>query len=507
MATLYIIGDLTLVTGTVTPGSSGTWIAECTAAGQAGESAGSSGAGAGYAKRLGIAVTGGTPISFSLGVPGTTSAQAGGDCWVVSAGTVLAAGGGSATAQIGNSTNSGGAAAVAGTTSNAGGGGAGGPAGPGGAGQDGSSLDFTGAGGGASNGGGAGGIGSASAGGDGGGPGGGLGGTTGSVVGGAGTLGGGGGGGWGEFPAGTDGAGGAGGDDYDHGGGGGGGSGWNGDPTAPLGGIGGTPGGGGGSGDATNGIPRGGLSLIRITYVGADPTVALIGGGSYRLLTPNIAGTALRRTQRFRPRRPGRGPIPLIPDSLRDYSPPSGIVQIQASTMIAMRARGAGTARAPVGQRTQLAATGRNAEFGITPAPMTVLTPALVNTTLFEDGQAALAIGPDDVRSLVDTLAGRPTSTSSPRSASYTATLPDYGCCVEFTGGSAQNYTIPTNASVGFAIGTTLWASQMGAGTVTFVAAGGVTLRAHSAAVTAGQYAMIGVRKRATDEWVFVTNV
>lgn len=67
---------------------------------------------------------------------------------------------------------------------------------------------------------------------------------------------------------------------------------------------------------------------------------------------------------------------------------------------------------------------------------------------------------------------------------------------------SAQTYTIPTNASVPFPIGTTIIVSQKGAGQITFVGAGGVTTHSQGGLLAiSGQYGQVALTKTATDEW------
>lgn len=94
--------------------------------------------------------------------------------------------------------------------------------------------------------------------------------------------------------------------------------------------------------------------------------------------------------------------------------------------------------------------------------------------------------------------------TASQQSGSaYSLVLGDAGTVIEFTSGSGITLTIPTNASVAFPIGTIIEVFQYGAGQVTVAGAGGVTLRSDGGKVkTAAQYATIGLRQRAVDEWI-----
>lgn len=88
------------------------------------------------------------------------------------------------------------------------------------------------------------------------------------------------------------------------------------------------------------------------------------------------------------------------------------------------------------------------------------------------------------------------------QTSDYTLALSDVSKAVEVTSASARDVTVPTNASVAFPIGTIINVVQMGAGKVTVVPAGGVTLRFASSLTTRAQYSMLSLRKRATDEWV-----
>ncbi len=90
----------------------------------------------------------------------------------------------------------------------------------------------------------------------------------------------------------------------------------------------------------------------------------------------------------------------------------------------------------------------------------------------------------------------------------YTFALVDALTYIEFTSGSAVAATLPTNASVAFPIGTTITFEQNGAGVVTVVASGGVTLQSAGSLVsTNGQYAVASVVKKATNSWVLFGNL
>lgn len=76
---------------------------------------------------------------------------------------------------------------------------------------------------------------------------------------------------------------------------------------------------------------------------------------------------------------------------------------------------------------------------------------------------------------------------------------------VTFGSGSATTVTVPANASVAFAVGTQIDCIQLGAGKVTFAAAGGVTINSLSGNLAiAGQYVGVSLLKTATNTWVLL---
>ena len=89
----------------------------------------------------------------------------------------------------------------------------------------------------------------------------------------------------------------------------------------------------------------------------------------------------------------------------------------------------------------------------------------------------------------------------------YTAVLTDDGKLVTCDNGSAITFTIPTNATVAFGIGTQINIMQLGAGQVT-IAGAGVTFRSEGSKLkTKGQYAVATCCKIATDTWVVIGNL
>ena len=93
----------------------------------------------------------------------------------------------------------------------------------------------------------------------------------------------------------------------------------------------------------------------------------------------------------------------------------------------------------------------------------------------------------------------------------YTFVLADNGKLVTASNASAQTYSIPTNASVAYPIGTQINIIQIGAGQVTIQGAGGVTVASTGATATApklrAQYSSATLIKVATDTWYVVGDI
>jgi hypothetical protein len=95
----------------------------------------------------------------------------------------------------------------------------------------------------------------------------------------------------------------------------------------------------------------------------------------------------------------------------------------------------------------------------------------------------------------------------------YTFVLADNGKLVTASNASAQTYSIPTNATAAFAIGTQINLIQIGAGQVTVSAATPGTTTVLSNATTAAapkcrnQYAALTAIKVATDTWYVIGDI
>lgn len=96
------------------------------------------------------------------------------------------------------------------------------------------------------------------------------------------------------------------------------------------------------------------------------------------------------------------------------------------------------------------------------------------------------------------------TVTANSQADSYTLVLADRGKMIECTKGTANNVTVPLNSSVAYPTGTRIDVLQVGAGQVTIVATGGVTINGTPGLKLRAQWSACSLIKRATDTWVVV---
>jgi hypothetical protein len=99
---------------------------------------------------------------------------------------------------------------------------------------------------------------------------------------------------------------------------------------------------------------------------------------------------------------------------------------------------------------------------------------------------------------------GDPKLTINPQVASYTAQLSDAGNLIEILSGSATNFTIPTDATANFPIGTQISILQTGTGQVTIAAVtpGTTTVNATPGFKLRSQWSAATIIKRAANVWV-----
>jgi hypothetical protein len=91
---------------------------------------------------------------------------------------------------------------------------------------------------------------------------------------------------------------------------------------------------------------------------------------------------------------------------------------------------------------------------------------------------------------------------TSVKSANYTLALTDEQTLIEVS--AAATITVPTNASVAFAIGTQINLLATGTGSVTVFPASGVTVNATPSLILRSQWSSATLIKRATNTWVLV---
>jgi len=105
-------------------------------------------------------------------------------------------------------------------------------------------------------------------------------------------------------------------------------------------------------------------------------------------------------------------------------------------------------------------------------------------------------------------VSGNAPRTINTQTASYTLQLTDAGCIVEMNVASANNLTVPDNATVAFPVGTQVDINQYGAGQTTIVQGTGVTVvSVGSNKKLAARYGTATLYKRATNEWVLTGNL
>jgi hypothetical protein len=96
---------------------------------------------------------------------------------------------------------------------------------------------------------------------------------------------------------------------------------------------------------------------------------------------------------------------------------------------------------------------------------------------------------------------------TSAQTASYTLVLADKGKLVEMSVATANNLTVPLNATVAFPTGSQINILQTGAGQTTVVATGGVTINATPGLKLRAQWSSATLIKRGTDTWTLVGDV
>jgi hypothetical protein len=93
-------------------------------------------------------------------------------------------------------------------------------------------------------------------------------------------------------------------------------------------------------------------------------------------------------------------------------------------------------------------------------------------------------------------------STRSTAATTDTPIITDAGNIIEYTSATAVTITLPTNASVGYPVGTTLTFIQVGAGQLTFAGPAGGTMNFTPGTKSRAQWSQVSATKRGTDLWI-----
>jgi hypothetical protein len=121
-------------------------------------------------------------------------------------------------------------------------------------------------------------------------------------------------------------------------------------------------------------------------------------------------------------------------------------------------------------------------------------------TTIFEDGASVYGSFTLNSGALFAPLLVNPATLTSDN---YTAVAGDADQLVTLSDTVACTFTVPTNASVNFPIGTTLTVSQLGMGQITLTpASGAVTINTPSSLTTRAQYSTVSMVQVALNTWV-----
>lgn len=94
------------------------------------------------------------------------------------------------------------------------------------------------------------------------------------------------------------------------------------------------------------------------------------------------------------------------------------------------------------------------------------------------------------------------------QAASHTFTIADANNrLVRYTGSSSATFTVPTDASVAYPVGTVINIAQYGAGQLTIAGAGGVTVNFTPGNKTRAQYSVATIIKIAANEWLLTGDI
>lgn len=130
-------------------------------------------------------------------------------------------------------------------------------------------------------------------------------------------------------------------------------------------------------------------------------------------------------------------------------------------------------------------------------------TSGILNTAQITTTSSGLSFNPSTNNLVVGGVVNLLRPESGVQTTSYTLALTDKDQVVQFNNSTTVSVTVPTNASVPFPIGSLVWIARIGTGTVSLVAAGGVSLTKTG---NLGLNEEFYLRKRGTDSWMVVAS-
>lgn len=143
--------------------------------------------------------------------------------------------------------------------------------------------------------------------------------------------------------------------------------------------------------------------------------------------------------------------------------------------------------------------------IGMTSDPVTgsdldfaIITTARGVATMFSYGAPTV----NGATAILYGQAGRSLQQAAKTGTTYTIVAADGTNTVECSNASGCTVTVPPNATIAFPIGTEIVLRQIGTGQITMVGGAGVTINSRVGLKTAGQWAEIKLKKRATDTWI-----
>jgi hypothetical protein len=132
-------------------------------------------------------------------------------------------------------------------------------------------------------------------------------------------------------------------------------------------------------------------------------------------------------------------------------------------------------------------------------------SPASGFHSLYSKSGGLYVKNPAGTVTLLGSGGGSSAASYNPESASYELVLSDANNFVGIDNASANNLTVPLNATVSFPIGTQVGIMSLGVGQTTIVPTGGVTIRNNAANLKLRtQYSQVLLTKIGTDEWIIV---